>query len=347
MPGSVLSQQYALHLRAAEARVRGLLREHGLEPLFGGIHPCPIERGYRTQASFRAGRDGSGPPYVGVDPRTGRVPLDDALWVMPEPARPAAVAVRDMIVDANLADVVSGFDLRLEHGTLRAHVGLAAPREGSPRLDDVCARLMDEVPGLHGVSVASQGIELGETHLRNIVCDRTVLAHYLAFFQTNAHVTPALAAEAQAHATGARTVVDLYCGVGMHSILAAGPKTEVHGADNNRWAIESAERNVALHGLRTAAYHRETAERFAATHAFDAPDVVFVNPSRFGCGAGVPAAVARWRPAAVCLVSCSVPSHVRDTLAFIAAGYRPQAVRCFDMFPFSEYLESVTHFAAG
>ncbi|HEX2189203.1 MAG TPA: hypothetical protein VHG51_09920, partial [Longimicrobiaceae bacterium] len=94
-----------------------------------------------------------------------------------------------------------------------------------------------------------------------------------------------------------------------------------------------------------AEYVREDAERFAAARAFDAPDVVFVNPSRFGCGPGVPEAVARWRPSSVCLVSCSFDSHLRDTLAFIEAGYRPAAVRCFDMFPFSDFLESVTHFA--
>ena len=46
----------------------------------------------------------------------------------------------------------------------------------------------------------------------------------------------------------------------------------------------------------------------------------------------------------MCLVSCSVVSHVRDTLAFAAAGLRPESVRCFDMFPFTEYLESVGFF---
>jgi tRNA/tmRNA/rRNA uracil-C5-methylase (TrmA/RlmC/RlmD family) len=239
---------------------------------------------------------------------------------------------------------VSGFDLRLEHGSLRPHVSIAAPREGCARLDALAERLMDEVPGLHGVSVPSQSIQLGDAHLRNVVCGRTVLAHHLAFFQTNAGLTPLLAAEAQRGVLQPRTVVDLYCGVGLHSILAAwSPQTAVRGADNNRWAIESAARNVELHGLKNAGYHRATAERFAATTAFDSPDIVFVNPSRFGCGPGIPRSVARWRPAAVCLVSCSALSHVRDLLSFAAAGYRAKAVRCFDMFPFSEYVENVSH----
>jgi tRNA/tmRNA/rRNA uracil-C5-methylase (TrmA/RlmC/RlmD family) len=344
---SALQAEYDLHLAATETRVRALLAAQGLEALFGGIVPCPLAAGYRTQASFRAARDSAEAALVGVDPRLGRVPLAESLWVLPEPARPTALRVARMIAEAGLTDTVSGFDLRLEHGSLRPHVSIATPREGVVPLEPLCARMLEEMPHLHGVSVPAQGLEMGDAHLRNELLGKTVLAHYRAFFQTNAHVTPLLCAEVQRPLERPASVVDLYCGVGMHSVLAAAPDTHVRGADNNRWAIESAGRNVELHALADAEYHRVTAERFSAAHAFTAPSVVIVNPSRFGCGPGVPQAVARWRPEAVCLVSCSIESHVRDTLAFASAGYRPQAVRCFDMFPFSEYLESVTHFAPG
>jgi tRNA/tmRNA/rRNA uracil-C5-methylase (TrmA/RlmC/RlmD family) len=347
MQPSTLRDEYARHLVQQEARVRALLSAHGLEALFHGLEPCIVEQGYRTQASFRAVRDSSTALYVGVDPRLGRVAMDDSLWVLPGPARPVALRVRDLVREMGVAEAVTGFDLRLEHGSLRAHVSIAAPREGCGPLNEFAGRLMDELPGLHGVSVPSQGIEMGEEHLHNLVCGKTVLAHHLAFFQTNAHLTPLLAAEAQRGVSGAKSVVDLYCGVGLHSVLAAGERTAIRGADNNRWAIESAERNVRLHGFGDAEYHRVTAERFASTRHFDAPGVVFVNPSRFGCGPGIPAAVARWRPAVVCLVSCSAESHVRDLLAFMREGYRPRAVRCFDMFPFTAYVENVTHLVPG
>jgi tRNA/tmRNA/rRNA uracil-C5-methylase (TrmA/RlmC/RlmD family) len=343
MPPSTPGEDYARHLSAQEARVRALLAAHGLESLFRGLEPCDVERGYRTKASFRAARDGNDTLFVGVDPRVGRVPMDHALWVLPAPARPVALHVRELVRAMDVAASVTGFDLRLEHGSLRAHVSVAAPRQGCEPLDGFARRLMDEVPALHGVSIPSHQILLGESHLRNEVCGKVVLAHHLAFFQTNAHLTPLLAAEAQREVEDAGTVVDLYCGVGLHSVLAARSETVVRGADNNRWAIESAALNASLHGLAYAEYHRVSAERFSSTDRFSSPDVVFVNPSRFGCGPGVPEAVAGWRPRGVCLVSCSAASHVRDLLAFSRVGYRPRGVRCFDMFPFSEYVENVSH----
>jgi tRNA/tmRNA/rRNA uracil-C5-methylase (TrmA/RlmC/RlmD family) len=341
-PPPDLLPEYALHLAAKEARVRALLEAHGLGDLYRGMVACPVERGYRTQASFRAAH-GAPHTLVGVDPRGGRVPLPDSLWVLPELARPTALRVHELLMREGMLPPVAGFDLRLEHGTLRAHLTLSIPRDCAVPVDALCARLMEEVPELHGVSAPGAGLELGDAYLRNVLLGKPVLAHYRAFFQTNAHVTPLLCAEVQRPLHAPASVVDLYCGVGMHSLLAAGPATAVRGADNNPWAIDSAARNVALHGLADAEYHRVSAERYGVEQSFAAPTVVFVNPSRFGCGPGIAQAAARWRPERVCLVSCSIDSHVRDTVAFLAAGYRPEAVACFDMFPFSDYLESVTH----
>ena len=343
---TALATEYAVHLAAKEARVRALLDAAGVDAAFGGITACPVEMGYRTQASFRAAHGAEG-VLTGVDPRTGRVPLAEALWVLPEQGRRVVLEVMRVLEGERLLPPVAGFDVRLEHGSLRAHVTLSVPRGAPVRLDAACERMMREVPGLLGIAAPGQGIALGEAHLRNVLCGRTVLAHHLAFFQTNAHVTPALCDEVQRAWADPACVVDVYCGVGMHSILAAGPATRIRGADNNPWAIESAARNVALHGLADAEYLRLDAERYVRTADFASPAAVVVNPSRFGCGADVAAQVARWAPERVCLVSCSIAAHVRDTQAFAAAGYRPEAVTCFDMFPFSDFLESVTHFVPG
>jgi len=341
-----LFSAYGRHLAAKEARVRALLAEHGLDALFTGIRRCPVEGGFRGHAGFRVEREGGETRVLGVEPRGGgRAPLEDTLWVLPEEARPTVLRVRDVIVGGEWAEAVHGFAVRLEHGTLRAHVSVSAPRESAVPLAPLCRALVEGAPGVLGAATVSQGVEEGEPWLANRLGGRTVLAHHRAFFQSNLRLVPEMVEEIHRPLDRPAAVVDLYCGAGLHSVLAAGPGTRVAGADNNRWAIESARRNAALHGLADAEYACEPAERFAAERAFAAPDVVFVNPSRHGCGPGVPEAVARWRPAAVCLVSCSIDSHLRDTLAFRRAGYRPASLRCFDMFPFSEFLESVTHFA--
>jgi hypothetical protein len=347
-----LAEDYERHAAAKEARVRALLEAHGLGGLFRGLRRCPVERGWRMQASIRliAGADGA--TVTGVDPRTGKhAPLGQVLWTLPEDARPLAVEIGRRMAAEAPEGVVTGWDLRLEYGSGRAHLNLAAVRGAEARLEGLAERLAAEFPALLGVSVPSQGVEQGEAFLRHQLLGKTVLSHHRAFFQTNRWLTPELAAAAREAADGAPSIVDLYCGVGLHSVLAASPQTRVAGIDTNRWAIDSARRNAALHGLENARYEDLPVERLLAPSAREAPMEIperpaaaIVNPSRFGCAPGVAEAVARWRPGAVCLVSCSIDSHVRDVLAFVDAGYRPRPFESFDMFPFSEFLESVTVF---
>lgn len=342
---------YALHAAEKDADLRARFAAAGLGGLYRGLVPSPVAEGWRTQLTYRAVRERGSVPWLhGVDPIVGRVPVADALWVAPVAARETMAAVAAAVADLVTDGLVTGFDVRLEHGTLRPFLSLAVPRDvgdaGAHRVSAAVDALAEARPEIAGLGVPSLALQRGESWLANVVLGRTVVAPPLAFFQTNAHVTPLLAAEAQAGGEGARSIVDLYCGVGLHSVLAAAGRAEttVVGADSARQAIEGAWRNAALHAM-TADYRRETAEAFAAAAEIERPDLVFVNPSRFGCGPGVAEAVGRWRAARVVLVSCSPESHARDVRDLAAAGYRPLDIRCFDMFPFTaDFAECVTHF---
>jgi hypothetical protein len=336
---AVLAAEYGRDAAAKEARIAAVLAEAGLDGLFLGMRRCPVERGYRMRASFYSAPDGPG--LVGVDPRRGRVPLEESLWVIPGPAWPLVREVAGRVAAIQDEARITGVEVRLEFGSERAHVTLSAERGGPVRLDELCARLMGEVEGVFGVAVPSQGIEAGETEHRHQLLGKTILAHHRAFFQTNRWLTGDLAAAARSAAPDASRIVDLYCGVGLHSIVAATAESHVTGVDTNRWAIDSARRNAALHGLAHARYERVPVERIAL-EADERPSVVFVNPSRFGCAPGVVERIAARRPESVCLVSCSIQSHARDLASFVRAGYRPQPFRSFDMFPFSDFVESVT-----
>ena len=306
----------------------------------------PVERGYRMRASVYLARGGD-EVARGVDPRHGRMPLAETLWVLPEAARPLVREVASRLSATPRDAGATGFEVRLEFGTLRAHVTVAAERGSAGRLDDFCDVLLEEVEGILGVAVPSQGIEVGETHLRHALLGKTIVSHHLAFFQTNLWLTPELAAAARSAAADPSRIVDLYCGVGLHSVLAATPESAVVGVDTNRWAIESAVRNAELHGLAGARFERIPVERLVGRPETERPSVVYVNPSRYGCAPGVAERVAAWRPGAVCLVSCSIDSHARDLASFVRAGYRPEPFECFDMFPFSPFVENVTVLRRG
>jgi 23S rRNA (uracil1939-C5)-methyltransferase len=262
--------------------------------------------------------------------------------VLPEEVRPLAREAARRLASVPAGAGATGLEMRLEFGSLRAHLTVGARRGAEERLDDFAAAWLAELPGVLGVAVPSQVLLAGESHLAHVLLDTTLLAHHLAFFQTNRALTPALAEAACRAARNPASIVDLYCGVGLHSLLAAGPETRVLGVDTNRWAIESALRNVELHRLPHARFERIAVERLVGRAEVEAPSLVYVNPSRQGCAPGVVRHLCDWRPERVCLVSCSIESHARDLATFREAGYRAEPFECFDMFPFSPFVESVT-----
>lgn len=339
---NVLEAAYAAHAAAKEDDVRARMEAEGLGAMWRGLRRSPVAPGYRTQLSAYLFRDGGGARPTGVDPRRGRVPLAEALWVAPEEVRPLLASLADALAAAPPDAGVTGLDLRLAHGDLAPHLLIAARRDATARLDALVDALSEAHPELASITVPSQAIERGEPEVRHHLLGKTVLAHPRAFFQTNRWLTPALAEAAGAPARGAASLLDVYCGVGLHSVLAATPATRVVGVDENPWAIDSARRNAHLHGLATARYERGTVEAWLARGETWGADVAFVNPSRFGCAPGLAEAVTHAAPAAVCLVSCSIDSHLRDLRAFRAQGWTPEPFESFDMFPFTPFLESVT-----
>src|SRR4029453_6829730 len=68
---------------------------------------------------------------------------------------------------------------------------------------------------------------------------------------------------------------------------------------------------------------------------------IVLDPPRVGLGAPLVAAVAERRPAAVVFVSCDPPPLGRDLHDFATAGYVPDTIRAFDMFPDTFHLETV------
>ena len=196
-PPVSLAEEYRRHADAREARIAAVLAEHGLGGLFRGMRRCPVEQGYRMRASFYVGRDdGDAARIVGVDPRRGRVAMEEARWVLPEHARPLVRDVAARVAATPRQGGITGFEVRLEFGGGRAHLTLAAER-GSASHVELCRALLDQSPGLLGIALPSQAIELGETHLRHELLDSTILAHHLAFFQTNRWLTADLAAGAR------------------------------------------------------------------------------------------------------------------------------------------------------
>ncbi|MBI2518011.1 MAG: class I SAM-dependent RNA methyltransferase [Opitutae bacterium] len=176
--------------------------------------------------------------------------------------------------------------------------------------------------------------------------------HFLArdFFQNNPFILPAFTGyvREQAAASGARHLVDAYCGSGLFALSCAPAFARVAGIEISETSIKFARENAAANGIPNATFSAGDAANIFAGLAFPPADTaVVIDPPRKGCDAAFLQQLFAFGPRAVVYVSCDPATQMRDLQAFLAAGYTLTAVQPFDLFPQTRHLECVISLRRG
>ncbi len=164
------------------------------------------------------------------------------------------------------------------------------------------------------------------------------------FFQNNPFILPAFAGYVrdQAAGTGARFLLDVYCGSGLFALTAAPAFARVAGVEVSETSVAFARENAAANGVANA--HFLAGDAAAIFSGLDFPPdetVAVLDPPRKGCDAPFLRQLFVFRPRAVVYVSCDPATQMRDLGQFTAAGYALTAVQPFDLFPQTRHLECV------
>ena len=170
--------------------------------------------------------------------------------------------------------------------------------------------------------------------------------HFLArdFFQNNPFLLPAFTGyvREQAAASGAKYLVDAYCGSGLFALACAPAFARVAGVEISASSVRFAAENAVANGVTNAAFQATDAARiFAALEFPSAETVVIIDPPRKGCDASFLEQLFAYGPRAVVYVSCDPATQMRDLKSFLTAGYTLTAVQPFDLFPQTRHLECV------
>ena len=172
--------------------------------------------------------------------------------------------------------------------------------------------------------------------------------HFLArdFFQNNPFILPAFTSyvRAQAAASGARSLVDAYCGSGLFALTAAPAFERVAGVELSESSVKFARENAAANGIANATFLAgDAAAIFAGLDlAFEpANTAVIIDPPRKGCDESFLTQLFAFGPRAVVYVSCDPATQMRDLKNFLTAGYSLTAAQPFDLFPQTRHLECV------
>ena len=170
--------------------------------------------------------------------------------------------------------------------------------------------------------------------------------HFLArdFFQNNPFILPAFTGyvREQAAASGAKNLVDAYCGSGLFALSCAPAFERVAGVEISETSVKFATENAAANGIGNATFRAGDAAQIFAGLDFPAADTaVVIDPPRRGCDELFLNQLFAFGPRAVVYVSCDPATQMRDLKGFLGAGYRLTAVQPFDLFPQTRHLECV------
>ena len=168
-----------------------------------------------------------------------------------------------------------------------------------------------------------------------------------SFFQNNFFLLPKLVETVREflRASGARHLVDLYCGVGFFSIELAEAVESFVGVEYDQRAIQSARQNAAARKIGNGGF-------IAATVEETLPEVlkrfspqmttVILDPPRKGCLPQTLQRLCEMKPAQLVYVSCHPATMARDLNILCNAGvFELRRVTPLDMFPQTQHVECV------
>ncbi|MGN1082351.1 MAG: 23S rRNA (uracil(1939)-C(5))-methyltransferase RlmD, partial [Candidatus Avispirillum sp.] len=134
-------------------------------------------------------------------------------------------------------------------------------------------------------------------------------------------------------------LLDLYCGIGTISLLAAKRAGSVAGVELVEDAVKNARKNAQKNGIENAEFYagkvRDIIEKLSQA------DTVIMDPPRAGSDERFLSSLVKCAPSRIVYVSCNVETQRRDLEHLTSSGYRVRRIQPVDMFPFTKHVETV------
>ena len=354
---------YAALLQKKQRHVAGLLKEFGPVEAIVGMED-PFRYRNKVHAAFAEDRQGrviSGPYRRG----THRVvPVEDCL-IEDQRADGTIGVIRDLMAEFSLrpynedtgAGLIRHVLIRVGKNTGQMLVTLVIGRTPFAAQRAFAEKLVKRCPWVTSVCVNlnsrhtsmilgdSTRTVYGKGYIEDELCGLRFAIGPASFYQVNPVQTGRLYRTAIAFAglQKSDTVLDAYCGVGTIGLCAAGACRRVIGVELNGGAVRDAEGNRRRNGIENASFVCDDAGRYmrALARKKQRPDVVFMDPPRSGSDEKFLSALCETGPERVVYISCMPETLARDLKYLTGHGYVLRRAVPFDMFPWTEHVETV------
>ena len=165
-----------------------------------------------------------------------------------------------------------------------------------------------------------------------------------AFLQATAAGEAELAKRVENSIGKAKTVADLFCGVGPFALRLA-ERARVYAADLDEPAVAALKQAAqTTSGLKPVeAEKRDLFRRPLAASELNRFDAVVFDPPRQGAEAQSHE-LAKSKVSVIAAVSCNIATFARDARILMDGGYRPTAITPIDQFRYSPHVEIAARF---
>jgi len=138
-------------------------------------------------------------------------------------------------------------------------------------------------------------------------------------------------------------IIDAYSGVGTIGMYLSDGVKKVISVENNKQAHFAAIKNAKTNNIKNVIFYNDDATDFINQLAKDKEkiDTVVMDPPRTGSTEQFIMSCVKLKPKKIVYVSCGPDTLARDLQLFYKNNYKIQKASCFDMFCFSEHIETV------
>ena len=186
----------------------------------------------------------------------------------------------------------------------------------------------------------------GPGFIKDEMCGITFNITSKAFYQVNPLQTTKLYGKVIEHSkfNGSETIIDAYSGVGTIGMILSKSVKNVISVENNKQAVSAAIVNSKNNNISNVKFICDDATNFIINLANEKEkvDAIIMDPPRSGSTPEFLNSAIKLRPNKIIYVSCDPATLARD-LQILNRYYKIDKMTCFDMFCWTEHVETVVN----
>lgn len=236
-------------------------------------------------------------------------------------------------------------------------VVIVTGQEVFPGSNEFCKRIRSISPNIktivQNINTRKTSVVLGDKE--KILFGNGYISDYLfdlrfnitskSFFQVNPKQAERLYSKVMEYATldNTKTIIDAYSGVGAIGMYLSKFCKNVISVENNKQAFLAAIYNAKVNNIKNVKFYNDDATLFIKDLAYNKEkiDLIIMDPPRTGSTEEFIMSCVKLRPNKIVYVSCGPDTLARDLKLFLKNNYFISKASCFDMFCFSNHLETV------